>query len=170
VNWVAYVPIGQGQRFLSGIPNSLNYIIGGWQFTGIAQFQSGVPFDVTYTSPLVGYPTSGRANVVGDWHVPNQGENEWFNPAAFAAPAPFTFGNLGRNALFGPGTWNVDAGLFKNFKFFERFTLQFRGELFNLFNHPNLGTPNANISYPGAGQIVSFGDPRTVQFGLKLSF
>jgi hypothetical protein len=170
LNWVTYLPLGRGQKFLSGIPKGLDYILGGWQFTGITELQSGIPFDVTYTSPLVGYPASGRANVVGDWTVSNPGEAQWFNPSAFAAPAPFTFGSLGRNSLFGPGYWNVNAGLMKNFKFHERLNLQFRSEWYNLFNHPNLGMPNSNISFPGAGQIVSFTEPRAIQFGLKLYF
>jgi hypothetical protein len=58
----------------------------------------------------------------------------------------------------------------KNFKFHERLNLQFRSEWYNLFNHPNLGMPNSNISFPGAGQIVSFTEPRAIQFGLKLYF
>ena len=170
MSWITYLPVGRGQALLSDIPSALNLVIGGWQLTGIGTLQSGAPFDVTYTSPLVGYPTTGRASVVGDWRVSDQGEKQWFNPAAFAAPPGFSFGNLGRNAMYGPGIWNFDVGLMKNFRITERVNLQFRSEFYNVFNHANLGTPNANISFPGAGQIVSFTDPRTIQLGMKLSF
>jgi hypothetical protein len=170
VSWVANLPVGNGRKYLASSPRAVEYLIGGWEVSGIASFSSGVPFDVTYTSPLVGYPNSGRAELIGNWQPAQQSESEWFNPNAFTSPVAFTFSNLGRNALYGPGSWNVDAALMKNFKFFERWNLQFRAEGFNVFNHPNWGLPDSNISYPGAGEVFTFGTPRTVQFGLKLTF
>ncbi len=145
-NWIYNLPVGKGRRFLAGIPAAANYVLGGWQISGIATMRTGTPFHVSYTSALVGFPSSGRADVIGDWHVSNPGVGGWFNPAAFRAPAPFTLGNVGRNSMWTPGFWNLDTGIMKNFRFHERFDVQLRGEFFNLFNHPNPGAPGANLS------------------------
>ena len=95
----------------------------------------------------------------------------WFNPAAFAVPAPFTYGNSARNLLFGPGFFNWDAAVFKQFSISERLRLDFRAEVFNILNHPNFGLPASNISVPAtAGRITSASDARNVHFALKLLF
>jgi hypothetical protein len=139
--------------------------------TGIATVRSGIPYSITYTSSLVGFPTSGRADVVGDWTVSNPGVGGWFNPAAFRAPAPYTLGNAGRNAMWGPGFWNFDMGFMKNLRFAERVDAQFRSEFFNIFNHPNPNNPGANVSVPSTlGKTTSFSAARVILFGLKLSF
>jgi hypothetical protein len=79
------------------------------------------------------------------------------------------FGNLGRNALYGPGFVNVDAGLFKNFRFKESGTVQFRCEMFNAFNHVNISNPTTSWGL-NLGRIVSDRGPRIMQLGLKLQF
>jgi hypothetical protein len=170
-NWVYSLPFGQGRRFLSSLPSVAEHILGGWQLSGIASAGTGTPFHVSYSSRLVGFPTSGRADVVGNPNVANSTYERWFNTAAFAEPAPFTLGNSGRNNLYGPGAWYFDAGIMKNFRLAERYTMQLRSEWFNLFNHANPGSPAANVSVPSTfGQINSFGEGRVILFGLKLSF
>ena len=83
----------------------------------------------------------------------------------------FTFGNGGRNVLRGPGRTNVDFSLFKNFQITERFKLQFRSELFNIFNHAQFDLPNSAVGNPSAGIITALiGPPRQVQFALRLTF
>jgi hypothetical protein len=170
-NWVYNLPFGKGKQLLSNVPAFANYIVGGWQVTGISTMRTGTPYSITYTSSLVGFATSGRANVVGDWHLSNPGVNGWFNPAAFAAPAPFTLGNVGRNSMWAPGFWNFDMGFMKNIQFRDRYNLQLRGELYNLFNHPNPSGPNVNLSVPTTfGKTTTFSAARVVSFGLKFAF
>lgn len=170
-NWVYNLPIGRGRRLLSGLTPALDYLLGGWQLSGIASAGTGTPFHASYTSSLVGFPTSGRADVVGDPTVDNPTLGRWFNTAAFAAPAPYALGNSGRNNLYGPGVWYFDAGIMKNIRLAERYTLQVRSEWFNMFNHANPGSPGANVSVPSTfGKINSFTDPRVILFGAKLAF
>jgi hypothetical protein len=170
-NWVYNLPIGKGRRLLSDLPAIGNHLLGGWQVTGIATIRTGTPYHINYTGTLVGYPSSGRADIVGDWHVPNPGVNGWFDPGAFRAPAPYTLGNIGRNSMWAPGFWNVDAGIMKNFRFQERYDFQFRSEFFNIFNHPNPGGPGTNLSVPSTfGRTTSFTSARVVLFGLKFAF
>ena len=104
------------------------------------------------------------------WSAPHD-RTKWFNPAAYATPAPFTFGNAGRNSLRGPGLFTADWALDKTFRFTERVGLQFRWEVFNAFNRTNLQNPNNDVT-PGnlsAGLITDISSPmRNQQFGLHL--
>ena len=91
--------------------------------------------------------------------------------ACLGTPRQFTFGNSGRNVLRGPGRVNLDLSLFKAFPILERVQLQFRAEFFNLFNTPQFDLPFATIGSPGAGTVTSLvGNPRQIQFGLRLAF
>jgi hypothetical protein len=109
----------------------------------------------------------------------------YINPAAFALPAPGSFGTCRPRAWHGPGLQNWDLSLFKQFELSERFRLQFRTEFFNAFNHPNFSNPSnfyIGPGTPGFGVVTSTlspilgtssggpGDPREVQFVLKLFF
>jgi len=86
-------------------------------------------------------------------------------------PAAFTLGNAGINPLIGPGFWNLDLSLGKVFAIREALNLQFRAEIFNALNHPNDGSPGTTLGTASFGRITStFGDPRVMQFGLKLVF
>jgi hypothetical protein len=170
-NYVYELPFGHGKRFLSSLHGLPEILLGGWQTSGIITAASGLPFSVNFTSSLLGQP-SGRANIVGDPSVPSTSINGWFNPQAFAVPAPFTYGNSAPNSLWGPGLVTWDMGAFKNFRFFERWNLQFRSEFFNTLNHANFSNPQSNISVPTqVGKIVSTSTgPRVVQFALRLEF
>jgi hypothetical protein len=95
---------------------------------------------------------------------------EYFNPAAFAAAAIGTFGDTGRNILRGPGFFDMDVSVFKNFLMTERFRLQFRAEAFNIENRPNFQNPSSAINSATFGRITAANDPRLVQFALKLAF
>jgi hypothetical protein len=108
---------------------------------------------------------------VGDPHVDDPSPAGWVNPAAFAAPVN-DFGNAGRNILRAPGYWNVDLGVQKNIRFNRTGNLSLRVEMFNVFNHINLGNPAINISNQAtAGRITSMsGRPRQVQFGARVTF
>jgi hypothetical protein len=164
---VAYISASYELPFLRK-----NKILGGWQLAGIGQFRSGTPFSVGFVPNQAGWYAT-RADVASsEVYPPNQSITQWFNPAAFAVPAPFTFGNSARNMLFGPGQMIIDMSVLKDFRFGENHFLQFRAEAFNMPNHPSFGVPAANISVPASvGRITSTSVPaRSVQFGLKLVF
>jgi len=105
---------------------------------------------------------------------PNDGPKtvqQWFNTAAFARPNAFTYGNAGRNIVFGPGIFNTDASLIRNFSLGGLRSLQFRLEAFNLFNNPVWGDPVMAMSSPLFGAINSTRTPmRELQLGVKFSF
>ena len=117
-----------------------------------------------------------RPNLSGAGIAPAAGLDKrvWFNSAAFLVNDVGGFGTLGRNAVYGPKLYSFDMGFFKNFKFSEAIALQFRAEMFNIFNQTNFANPNATVTGGGFGSITNTiagsGDPRILQFGLKLSF
>ncbi len=168
-NYVYELPFGTGRRFASS-SNVLNLIIGGWQTNGILTLGSGLPYSVTFSSAVEGWP-SNYADRVGNPHVDHQSINEWFDPAAFALPAPFTFGNSGARQYFGPHYTNWDASVAREFALKEKYRWTFSADFFNTLNHTNFNNPASNISVPSqVGQITSAGTPRNVQFSLHLMF
>jgi hypothetical protein len=163
----------------------INQIAGGWQVNGILTLRSGLPTDV-----LVGKlpPIFAQVNrpdvIVGQpLLVANPGFDQYFNPAAFAVPGTVTnaqgvpvqnFGNAGRSVLRAPGSKNLDASLFKDFRLAERKRLEFRAEAFNLTNTPTFTLPNSRSAVLTVGN-AAFGKlsgsqtvGRQLQFGLKL--
>ena len=117
---------------------------------------------------------SQRPNLICN---PNNGPKtpgKWFNTSCFAMPAAFTYGNAGRDIVIGPGLDDFDATLQKEFPIRENVRLQFRLDVFNLFNHPNFNPPvGAGRTFSTAasfGSIVSAQDPREMQFSLRLTF
>ena len=169
-NYVYDLPFGRGKALANDAPAVVNTLISGWQLSGILSVGTGEPFSPSFVSTVVGWPSS-RPDIVGDPELSNPSIRRWFNPGAFAVPAPFTFGNSARNELFGPGYFNWDAGLFKNTALTDRMSLEFRAEVFNLPNRANFGLPAANISVPAVvGTINSAADARTFQFGLRLRY
>ena len=169
-NYLYDLPFGKGKTFLKSGGVS-NLLIGGWQVGGITTLGTGTPFSPTFSAVVQGSP-SGRPNVVGEWRVADRSIRQWFNPAAFAVPAPFTFGNSGKNVMIGPGLVTVDVSVYKNFLIKERVNVQFRSEFFNLPNHANFSNPAANISAPAqVGRITGTATAnRVIQFGLRLTF
>jgi hypothetical protein len=116
-----------------------------------------------------------RPDVVGDWQLSgdrpkNEKLLQYFNVKAFTPNAIGTFGNLGRNALRGPGYANLDLGIFKAFAITETHSLQFRAEAFNALNRANFGNPVTRLASPSVGMIQSAGSARIVQLGLKYIF
>ena len=116
-----------------------------------------------------------RADVAGDPHLDTgrpraQLIDRFFNTAVFSQNPAGTFGNSGRNVLREPGAATVDFGLIKAFPIHEGHRLQFRAEMFNLFNRVNLSGPNANQSAATFGRITGAGQPRVIQMALKYMF
>jgi hypothetical protein len=163
------LPFGSGKALLNtgGIVNA---VLGGWQTNGILTVQSGLPFSaVLQTSTTNG--TGSRPDATGASVTYPHTLQNWFLPSAFATPAPFTYGNAGRDTLFGPGRTNWDMSLFKNFVIREQMRFEFRAEAFNIFNHPQFGLPNANIGNAQVGSITStVGNSRQLQMGLRFQF
>ncbi len=95
--------------------------------------------------------------------------SQWFTTGVFRT-AKGTFGNVGRNTLYGPGTFNVDFSLHKTIPITEKLKLQYRAEFFNIANHPILGNPGTTVTSGGFGRITSAGAPRVIQMALKLNF
>lgn len=169
-NYTYDLPFGKGKRWLGSMSGAADKLVGGWRLSGITAFGSGQPYSVTFTSKVLGWPSS-RADIVGNPTPASRNIQQWFNPAAFAVPAQFTYGNSARDMLWGPGFFNWDAGIFKDTHVTERALVEFRAELFNILNHPNFGLPASDITVPATvGRITSASDGRTVQFGLKLLF
>jgi hypothetical protein len=170
IAWNYALPFGEGRRWLNGA-GPARYLFGGWQVNGINMFQTGLPFTPTLNAPTVNTGTGSRPDRIGDGTVSNPTVDRWFDPSAFATPAPFTYGNAGRNILYGPDRVNFDFSLFKEFDIKEGTRLQFRAECFNVFNTPQFDLPNAAIGAGNAGTITSIvGTPRQIQFGAKLVF
>jgi hypothetical protein len=97
--------------------------------------------------------------------------DHWFNPAAFAAPPAFTFGNVGRNTVVGPGMQTLDLALARDFGLTERMKFQFRAEFFNALNKVNLGMPDRFVNTPQFGTITEASTPgREIQLSARISF
>jgi hypothetical protein len=154
INGTWELPVGRGHIVLAKASPIAQGIAGGWSLSGVATLQSGFPF-----SPQLGYNPTGN----GDSRNPARPQlnpgfhgtlypktaTEWFNPDAFLAPYPGTFGNAGRDALIGPGLTDLDLSLIKNTTLHERLHAQFRVEYFNVLNHTNFTTPNAVVFSAG---------------------
>ncbi len=172
------LPFGKGRTYLAD-RGLLSSFLSGWQTFGIVTAQTGRPFTVALLQEIdnsgtgrssLGFGANDRPNLVGNPALSNRTPDRWFNPSAFAFPAPGAFGNAGRNILEGPGYHNVNASLIKNTALNERLNLQLRAEVFNLFNHPNFNLPDNFFGSPTFGRITSARDPRHLQFGAKLLF
>jgi outer membrane receptor protein involved in Fe transport len=149
-----------------------NYALpGGWQVNGINTFQTGLPFTPTIGSTTLNTGTGQRPDRIADGKLDNPTVDRWFDISAFTRPAQFTYGNAGRNILYGPGRVNFDFSLFKEFRIKEGMRLQFRTEIFNLLNTPQFDLPNATVDAGNAGTITSIvGTPRQIQLGAKVVF
>jgi hypothetical protein len=169
-SWVLDLP-GQNME------GPLKWVIGGWQWTGVMQYQTGRPFTVeSGRDNSLDSLGNDRAKLTGQPIAPPSGSAQtvWFNPAAFTFNDLGTFGDVPKGFLYGPSLHSWDMGLFKNFRFNNDMGIQFRAEFFNVFNQVNFDLPNRVVSGGGFGSItrtdLGFGDPRIIQFGLKFVF
>lgn len=160
-------------------------ILGGWGLNTSGSWQTGLPFTPTASLNLSGLGTNQMLDQVGSGKLSNPTRLHWFNYNAFKQPATNTIGDEHILQLFGPHQTRFDMSLFKDFPIKERFRLQFRTEVFNLFNQVNFGNPGASIafnpdgsvnltgSHSTTGQITSTNatwNQREIQFALKLLF
>jgi outer membrane receptor protein involved in Fe transport len=168
--WNYALPFGEGRKWLNGGGPADN-VLGGWQVNGINTFQTGLPFTPTMNSTTLNTGTGQRPDRIGDGKLSDPTVDRWFDTSVFVTPAQFTYGNAGRNILYGPGRVNFDFSLFKEFSATGTRRLQFRAEIFNVFNTPQFDLPNAGIGAANAGTITAIvGTPRQIQLGAKLVF
>jgi hypothetical protein len=198
VNGSYELPVGTGKLFLANAGPAFERIVSGFSLSTIANLQTGFPF-----TPQLGYNPTGsgdtrnpvRPDINPSFHgailtqgTTSQRAAQFFNPAAYQAPAYGAVGNLGRDTLTGPGFADWDLSLLKTTQISERTRLQFRAEFFNLLNHTSLLTPNAVIASSGptqgaassqttaavasptAGVVTAAATSRQIQLGLKLLF
>ena len=193
------LPFGPKRRYGSHLGSVASTAVSGWTLSAISNLQSGFPF-----TPQLGYNPTGsgdtrnpvRPDVNPNFHGSLYASgstaaraNQFFNPAAFLAPAAGAVGNLRRDTLTGPGFANLDLSLAKSTMIHERVNAQFRAEFFNILNHTNLQTPNPvvfssgpqqsttasaltapAVLSPTAGVVTAAATSRQLQFGLKLLF
>lgn len=156
---------------------------GGWDLSGIFTARTGTPFSVTITRTAATVPSGQTQNqradyIGGEVYAADKGPDLWINPAAFALPAAGTYGNSGRNRFRGPGLWQADTGIAKSFRLSETFRLDFRAEMFNLFNRAQYGNPVNARNNSTFGRILvtandgatGTGTSRQLQFMLRLNF
>jgi hypothetical protein len=158
----------------------LKNILGGWQISGATFLRSGTPFTITRSNDIAGVGTGDPQPVdrVGDPKAGANGkfstgsdDNYMFNPDAFRNPAAGTFGNMERNSLYGPGDQQWDIAIFKNVSLGGMRKMQFRAEIFNFPNHPNLSGPNTDITNANFGRSVTKdGNRRDIQLAVRFLF
>ncbi len=149
-----------------------------WRGSIVYQVQTGLPMtisvfgDTANAGTVVG-ENPIRANLTGQKIFPSGTRNAttWFNPSAFAAPPAYTFGNVGRNTVYGPGLQTMDLALDRSFSLAEKARFEARAEFFNALNHTNLGTPNRFVNTSSFGSITEVATPgREIQLSARLSF
>lgn len=168
------LPFGEGRRWLNGA-GPVAYVLGDWQVQGVVRAGSGFPFTLSGTNVCqcgsfvpqrVNY-APGREGDRGVLDDPTQ--TRWYDRTAYVLPASGFQGTVGRNTLIGPGSKQVDFSVSKRFPLGAA-RLEFRGEIFNLFNTTNFGQPDGNVSNVTAGVISTADDARNMQFGIRLAW
>ncbi|HVF24228.1 MAG TPA: hypothetical protein VM941_14165, partial [Pyrinomonadaceae bacterium] len=148
--------------------------LGDWQLNLIASYFGATPIEITTNANTLGTASAvgQRPNYTGaPLYLNTSDATQFLNPAAFALPAPGQLGTLGRGSVRGKPITTVDFSMAKNWRFNERYGLQFRAEFFNLFNHTNFVGYNLDLSQPSAfGRLTATQSPREVQLGIKFTF
>ncbi len=196
-SYVLDLPFGHGKKFLSGMSGVGNAVVSGWGLDGITTFQKGFPVKISWgggdalTEAGLGIGTLRPDYIPGcDKNVGGSALSKeratWFNTSCFSAPSgslngdintpinPWTFGNEPRvdATLRQQGVVNFDFAVFKRTSIMERLNVEFRAEIFDLFNHPQFGPPNGTSNSPTFGVVTNTVNNtfRIVQFGLKFIF
>jgi hypothetical protein len=194
------LPFGSGRMFGSSWNGITNAILGGWSVNGVARKRTGLTFSASVGGNISrsgGVQASGsiseRPDLKPNANLEPEGAStgcgsipagqplgtlqRYFDPCQFGRAPAGRYGNLGNGVMTGPGLFNLDFTLSKNFTLREGTNLQFRGEMFNILNHPNFGNPGSNVITAGgavngnAGRITSTQtDSRRIQLALKLQF
>ena len=184
LSYVVDLPFGANKKFLANAKGVPGKIVSGWGINGISTFQKGYPLHMTATPVALAIANGGgglRPNVVPNCDPSGSGAiqqrlTKYFNPACFTVPANFTFGNASRTdpVLRGPGIANYDFAMFKRTAITERVNLEFRAEVFNIFNRVQFGQPNTTATTAANSTFgvitTQANSPRQIQFALRLKF
>jgi hypothetical protein len=184
-DFVYALPIGRGKPLLGNAHGWANGVVSGWQVSGILEAHTGFPYSVGSGTDTYGNTVGWMQrpnwvagcdpyNVPGGLHYPDRS----VNINCFTMPAQGTFGNLGRNTLFGPGVHNLDFALARKVKIKEKGTLEFRAEAFNISNTPMFNNPSPSLASPSSfegitstvGGNATFGGQRQIELMLKYLF
>jgi len=180
------LPFGRGKHFFHDVSKPVDYLIGGWQLSNATTWMSGQGFNVSYAN-------CGSDNdvgvclpdVVGSTTPSHRNQNEWYIPATtvlaangqtsgpWGRPQAGSFGDVGRNRLVGPRWFDSDLSIFKTVPIREQVRAQFRAEVYNVFNHANLGNPSGCVDCGNGGEITNLAPNATMrrmQFALRLEF
>ncbi|HEY3738376.1 MAG TPA: carboxypeptidase regulatory-like domain-containing protein [Bryobacteraceae bacterium] len=164
-------PFGKSRHYLkTGVPAA---ILGDWEMSAIWTAQDGQPFTLNLSVDNANVGNTNWPNRVCSGRLDHPTLQQWFDPSCFVVPPLYTYGNAGRNVLYGPGTDNVDFAVHRFFPIpiRENMRLEFRAEFFNFLNHPEFAMPNVTLNLATTGQITATSIPnREVQFALKLAF
>ncbi|HWB82583.1 MAG TPA: TonB-dependent receptor [Bryobacteraceae bacterium] len=179
------LPFGKGRQFPAGSNRAVDALIGGWRLTSIMTWHGGFPFSPTLSGTdllnLNGFHYADLPDQICDPHLNNPTPYNWFNKSCYALPvepttpgAKLIEGNAGWNSLRGPNWFSLDTGISKTFSLTERYAVDFRGEFFNILNHPDLGLPAAGIAANGNSSPATISAvqsiQRVMQFAIKLHF
>jgi hypothetical protein len=178
VSYILDMPVGKGQPLLSGVSGVPGKIVSGWSLQGTSAFQTGTPLNLTTAvNNTNSFGGGSRPNSTGkSANLDGSAQsrlNRWFDTSAFTAPPPFTFGNLARTLpdTRTHGIANYSLAVVKNTAIKESVRLQFRTEIFNLFNRVQFNSPGIQLGNPQFGVISGqYNDPRLIQFALRLLF
>lgn len=173
VNYIYDLPF-----FMHSSNGFVRSALGGWQLSGITVAESGAPVNVSYSTDTIGLGggTNNRPNIVSGVSYPKT-QKAWFSTSSFSAPvAPWNggpnngWGTAHKDAVIGPGLFNWNMSLFKEFQLGEGMHIQLRAESYNTFNHTEFNGIDTGFTDSNFGQVTSTYDPRTWQFGGKFSF
>lgn len=178
ISYIVDLPFGKGKPILGNVSGFADKLVSGWGVNGVTTFQSGNPLPISVavntSNSFGGGQRPNRTGVTAHQDGSAQSRlNQWFNTAAFALPGSFNFGNAARTMsdARSHGIANYDFTVFKNTKLTERIGLQFRTEIFNLFNRVRFAYPGTALGNPQFGIISGqYNDPRLVQFAMRLMF
>ena len=171
MSWVYDLPMGKDKLVHTG-NRVVDYVIGNWQVNGIADMRTGTPVNLTVSGDIANTGNVGymRPNVVGEWRVAEQTSGRWFDKTAFAAPAQFTFGNVGRNVMRTDTVRRFDMSVFRNIPINERAFAQLRIEGYNVFNTVTYGAPVTEFTNVNFGRVLSAQASRSLQIGARIYF
>jgi hypothetical protein len=161
-NGLYELPIGKGKSFSTG-NRFADYALGNWQINSIFTWRNGQDYTVTDSADIANIGNTGyeRANQVGNPNLSNKTKTEWFNTAAFAIPAQYTYGNGGRNTLQAQRWINLDTSVIRSFPIREQLRFEFRAEGFNIANHPIFAAPASDLNSPSTFGAIGFSSSTT---------
>ena len=189
VNAAWQLPFGRGKAFSSS--KVANAILGGWTINSLGTFETGTPFSISCSSTSLNMSGASQLCYQNVGQVAKYGSigGSYFNPLAFSPVTTASFGYVQPDILRGPGIANIDSALQRDFRIKERFVLQFRADIYNLFNHPAFANPGGNVSnlqlnsdgsvknLAGYTQVTNVintgrdaGEQRDMRFSMHISF